>query len=95
MPAPPEDPAARALGTEELEKGMRPGRARDAGLVIALTVALLLVVNAGGLAKWTQDLPSTPANIWLAERAGDWQRLMDDLGPSAWLEALRKRVRRE
>lgn len=92
MPSPPEEPA---LGTEELEKGMRPGRAGHAALIGAVTVVLLLVFNAGGLARWTQHLPSTPANAWIAERAADWHGLMTRLGPSAWFDALRRRVRGE
>lgn len=92
MPASSEKPA---LGTEELEKGMRPGRVGHVAVIGAVTVALLLVCNAGGLARWTQSLPSTPANAWIAERAADWHGLMTRLGPSAWLDALRSRVRGE
>jgi hypothetical protein len=82
-----------ALGTEELEKGMRPGHAGHVAFIMTTTVLLLLIFNAGGLARWTQDLPSTPTNIWLAERAADWHRVMTDLGPAAWFDALRTRVR--
>lgn len=82
-----------ALGTEELERNMRPGRASHAAWIGAITVALLLVVNSGGLVKWTQELPSSATNIWIAEQAGAWHELMTRLGPAAWFEAVRKRVR--
>ena len=83
------------LGTTELERGMRAGRARDAALIGLIAVTLLLVVNSGGLARWTQTLPSSETNAWLAERAGDWHALMTRLGPAAWFEQARERLRPE
>lgn len=81
------------LGTEELEKGMRPGRARDVGRIGLIAVALLLVINSGGLAKWTESLPSTASNAWIAERAFDWHELMKKLGPAVVFERIRDAIR--
>lgn len=83
------------LGTEDLERNMRPGRARDFGLIFLVVTVMLLVVNSGGLVKWTQALPSTATNGWIAERAADWHALMLRLGPAAWFERLRDDVRRD
>ena len=83
------------LGTVELERGMHPGRARDVAWIGLIAVAMLLVFNAGGLAKWTQTLPSTATNAWVAEMAGAWHTLQRDLGPAKWFDDLRERARGE
>ena len=79
------------LGTEELERGLRAGHARQVAVIGLIVVAMLLTVNSGGLARWTQSLPSTAVNAWLAERAADWHTLMLRLGPAATYERLRRR----
>lgn len=78
-------------GTEDLERGMQAGRAVHVSVIALIAGSMLLAANSGGLAKWTQTLPSTPVNIWLAERAGDWHALMLRLGPAAIYERLKSR----
>jgi hypothetical protein len=85
----------RQPGTEDLERSMRPGRAREFALIYLLVAAMLLVFNSGGLVRWTQALPSTAANAWIADRAGEWHALMLRLGPAARFERLREEVRRD
>ena len=86
----PKDPN---VGTEELERGMRAGRAVDILKIGLIAVALLLVFNSDGLAKWTQTLPSSATNAWLAEQADGWHQLMTRLGPAALFDRLRERWR--
>ncbi len=81
------------LGSDDLEKGMRPGRASDAAVIGLIAVVLLLVFNSGGLVKWTEALPSHASSIWLSKQAGWWHRRMTRLGPSLAFETLRTRVR--
>ena len=88
------DPDTRP-GTEELEQGMQPGRAADIARIVAIAVAMLLVFNAGGLAKWAEALPSNAACAWLAEVAAAWSKAMHDLGPAELFDWLRERVRGE
>ncbi|MFM9941713.1 MAG: hypothetical protein ACKVP7_19690 [Hyphomicrobiaceae bacterium] len=79
------------IGTEDLERGMRAGHARQFAAIAAIAVLLLATVNSGGLARWTQALPSNAMNLRLAELAGDWHALMTRLGPAALYERLRPR----
>lgn len=90
MPPPEPD-----LGRDELEKGMRPGKASHVAVIAVISFAMLLVVNAGGLARWTQSLPSSERNLWIAERALEWQEAMTRLGPARWFEEGRQRLRRD
>ena len=69
-------PQPQDLGTQDLEKGMRPSRAFDFRTIAVNAVLILLLFNSVGLMRWTQTLPSDALNIWLAERAADWDRLM-------------------
>ncbi len=85
------DDADGPIGTEELERSMRAGRARDVAIILGVVAVTLLVVNSGGLVKWTQALPSAPHNAWLAERAAEWHTVMRRLGPAEWFEKLRER----
>ena len=78
-------------GTEDLERGLHAGRAMQVPVIALIAVVMLLACNSGGLAKWTQSLTSTPVNVWLAERAGDWHTLMLRLGPAAIYERLKTR----
>jgi ferric-dicitrate binding protein FerR (iron transport regulator) len=77
------------FGTEDLERGMRRGHARQLAVIAGIAVLMLLVFNSGGLARWTQSLPSTPGNVQIAEWAQDWHALMTRLGPAAFFERLR------
>ena len=86
-------PSEQPLGSQELEKGMKPGRARDVLVIGLIAAAMLLVFNAGGLAKWTQSLPSNAAYARLAEIASDWDQAMRRSGPAEWFEALRERFK--
>ena len=88
----PVSPAA-AFGVDELEKGMQPGRAREAAWIGAIALLILLVINSGGLAQWTQRLPSTATNAWIAETADAWHQVMLKLGPAALFERARERFR--
>ena len=84
---------SRELGTIELENGMRPGRAADVLRIGFIAVVMLLVFNAGGLAKWTQSLPSSATNAWIAELAGAWHNAMQHLGPAELFDWLRERFK--
>ena len=56
---------------------------------------MLLVFNAGGLAKWTETLPSNATTAWIAEQTAGWHRSMRNLGPAEVFDRLRARVRGE
>lgn len=81
------------LGTKELEHGMRTGRARDAGVVMLITVALLAVFNSGGFVRWAERLPSNDMSFWINERALQWDDFMRRLGPATVFEQIRERIR--
>jgi hypothetical protein len=83
--------ADAAIGTKDLEKGMRPSRASAFATIAVNAILILLVFNSGGLVRWTQQLPSSPATAWLAERAADWDRLMRVPLPEMF-EQLKKRL---
>jgi hypothetical protein len=77
-----------APGTIELEAGMRPQRLRVLPPIIAIAVAILLVFNSQGLAKWSRNLPPSTFNLHVADAAGWWHELMLKLGPARAFEAL-------
>jgi hypothetical protein len=77
------EPTQETLGTLELEKGLRPSPASSFRTIALITVLLLLVFNSGG-----------PVNVWLAERAADWDRLMH-VPPADVLEGAKRLVRVE
>lgn len=79
----------QAIGTRDLEKGMRPSPASTFATIAANALILLLLFNSAGLVQWAQRLPSGPVNAWLAERAADWDRLMH-VPPADWYESIRK-----
>jgi hypothetical protein len=83
--------ADEAVGTKDLEKGMRPSRASAFATIAVNVILVLLVFNSGGLVRWTQALPSSPVTAWLAERAADWDRLMH-VPPPDMFEHLKKRL---
>jgi hypothetical protein len=85
------EPADDEVGTKDLEKGMRPSSAATFATVAINALILLIAFNSGGLVRWTQQLPSSAATAWLAERAADWDRLMH-VPPPEMFEQLRKRL---
>jgi hypothetical protein len=71
-----DDPSPSDLGSQDLEKSLRPSRASAFATVAVNAILLLAVFNSGGLVRWTQQLPSGPVTAWVAECAADWDRLM-------------------
>jgi hypothetical protein len=88
------DPADRATGTEDLERGMRASPSSEFAVILPIVLAMLLIFNSAGLVRWTQQLPSGPASAWLAERASDFDRVMQQ-GPGLLLQKARALVRIE
>jgi hypothetical protein len=84
-------PADGEVGTQDLEKGLRPSPASAFAIIAVNALILLLVLNSGGLVRWTQQLPSGPAAAWVAERAADWDRLMRVPSPEMF-EYFKKRL---
>lgn len=80
------------VGTQDLEKGLRASRASAFATIACNAILVLLVFNSAGLLRWTQQLPSHPASIWVAERAADWHRLMQ-VSPAEMYEAIRQRIK--
>lgn len=64
-------------GTEDLEAGMRPSSAGAFAVILVNVLLVLAILNSNGLVSWTQRLPSGHTSAWLAERAADWDRLMN------------------
>jgi hypothetical protein len=85
------EPADDEVGSQDLEKGLLPSRATAFATIAVNAVILLLVFNAGGLMRWTQQLPSGPVAAWVAERAADWDRLMR-VPPPEMFEYVKKRL---
>jgi hypothetical protein len=83
------EPTDEAIGTRDLEKGMRPSPASTFRTIALNALILLLLFNSAGLVLWAQRLPSTPVNAWLAERAADWDRMMH-VPPADVYESLKK-----
>ncbi len=83
------------LGTQELEQGMHPGRATDFVRIAMIAVVLLLTFNAGGLGRWTQNLPSNAATAAIAEAAAEWNDQMQTLGPAKVFDYLRDKFKIE
>jgi hypothetical protein len=81
-----------ASGTIELETGMRPQPLRVLPPIIAIALAILLVFNSQGLAKWSRDLPPTSFNLHVAEAAAWWHDLMTRLGPAKAFEVLHEAI---
>ncbi len=90
-----QQPTEQKWGALELERGMTPGRTRDALKIGLIAVAMLVVFNSAGLAKWTQSLPSNSVCAWLAETASDWDQAMRHWGPAGLFEQLRERFKIE
>lgn len=63
------------LGTEELERGLRPAPALDFAKIAIVTVAMLLVFNSGALLDWTRQ--ANPGPVVIAALEGPAQRWHD------------------
>lgn len=81
------------LGTQDLEAGLRPSKAREFALVAAIVVVMLLVFNSGGLVAWTQRLPSSETTAWISERASEWHERMQRIGAAQLMERLKLALR--
>ncbi len=79
-------------GTVELEAGMQPQPLRVLPPIIAIALAILLVFNSQGLAKWSRDLPPSTFNLRVADAANWWHEKMLKLGPARAFEALRDAI---
>lgn len=79
-----------ALGTEEMERGLRPSPALDFAKIAIVTVALLLVFNSAALLGWTQQSRPGPVIAALEAPAQHWHATMVRLGPAALFERLRR-----
>jgi hypothetical protein len=82
----------QALGTEDLEAGMRPTRARDFAVIAIIAVAMLLVFNSRSLVDWTRQPQPGPGIAALEKPAVVWHDWMVRLGPAAGFERLRQAV---
>jgi hypothetical protein len=83
------------VGTEDLEKGLRPAPASTFATILVVTLAMLLVFNSAGLDRWTRELPPGVVNAWLAARAAEWHGRMVRLGPARLYEAARHALDRQ
>jgi hypothetical protein len=81
-------------GTEDLEAGMRPTRARDFAVIAVIAVAMLLVFNSRSLVEWTRQPQPGPGIAALEKPAVAWHDWMERLGPAAGFERLRQVVQR-
>ncbi len=81
-----------APGTIELEAGMRPQRLTVLPLIIAIALAILLVFNSYGLARWSRNLPPSTFNLHVADAAAWWNDQMIRLGPAKAFDALREAI---
>ncbi len=85
----PHPDADQALGTHDLEAGMRPSRVRSLVPVMAISVALLFVFNSAGLVRWTQNLPPSTLSTALSDAANVWHDAMTAAGPARIFEAVK------
>jgi hypothetical protein len=83
----PRDDAA--LGTLDLETGMRPSRFTVFIPVVMIAVALLFVFNSAGLVRWTQNLPPSRLNTALSDAANVWHDAMTAAGPARVFDAVK------
>lgn len=81
-----------APGTIELEADMRPQRLWVLPPIMAIALAILLVFNSQGLAKWSRDLPPSTFNLHVADATAWWHERMLQLGPAKAFEALRDAI---
>lgn len=77
-----------ALGTEELERGLRPAPALDFVKIATVAVALLLLFNSVALVDWTRQSRPGPVIAALEEPALRWHSAMERLGTAGLFERL-------
>ena len=90
-PLPPpgiEQPAEPGLSLV-VEGGMTPVGAGHTGAVIGIGMAILLLLNAQGLWNWASKLPANPLAEWVFALSQWWLDLMDRLGLTDVMTALR------
>lgn len=91
--APAAEPIAdHTLGTEDLERGMRPSRIGAVVPVMAIAVALLFVFNSAGVVRWTQNLPPGPVGTALSDAANVWHDAMMAAGPARVFDAIKQAI---
>lgn len=76
------------LGTEELERGLRPAAMLDFVKIATTAVALLLVFNSVALVDWTRQSRPGPVIAALEEPAVRWHAAMERLGTAGLFERL-------
>ncbi len=81
------------LGTEELERGLRPAAAFDFAKIATVAVALLLVFNSVALVDWTRQSRPGPVIAALEEPALRWHAAMERLGTAGLFERLQALAR--
>jgi hypothetical protein len=82
----------QALGTEDLEAGMRPGAASGFATIAVIAVAMLLVFNSRSLVEWTRQPQPGPGIAAFEKPAVAWHDWMVRLGPAAGFERLRQAI---
>ncbi len=89
-PPPPGIAPPHAAGlTLAVETGMTAVGARHAGIVIAMGMALLALLNAQGLWNWASRLPANPLSEAVFAVSQFWLDLMDKIGLTDAMVALR------
>ena len=76
------------LGTEELERGLRPAAVLDFAKIAVTAVALLLVFNSVALVDWTRQSRPGPVIAALEAPAVRWHAAMERLGTAGLFERL-------
>ena len=78
-----------ALGTQDLESGLRPSR-HTSFLVIAVNAMLVLAIcNAQGLKSWAERLPSSSLSVALLDVATGLEDLTK-VSPYEWGARVRR-----
>ena len=85
----PRDQIYDDLGTEELERGLRPAPALDFAKIATVAVALLLVFNSTALLDWTRQSRPGPVIAALEGPALRWHDTMAQVGAAGLFERLR------
>jgi len=78
------------LGTEELERGLRPARALDFAKIATVAVGLLLLFNSAALLDWTRQSRPGPVIAVLEGPAQRWHEAMVGLGTAGLFKRLRQ-----
>lgn len=81
-----------AEGTEDLERGLRPTTLARLPVIGVVLLVTLLLFNSQGLVAWSQRLPSSDRNDWIATVAADWHDVMLKAGLAQPMMAIRARL---